>query len=141
VIQAGREFFLCAGFEESDPHGYMSTNGLCANQYHIRMWSSTALHDLTGQHLLEFVLAPIHHDHVEAKCAGPILLGVCVSGFYCPKHGRPDLSFDKARYAYARVMSFKVCTLNHWKMNPESENVNYQRLGKYSGFVSRSRSG
>jgi len=123
-------------FEESDPHGYMSTNGLCANQYHIRMWSSTALHDLTGQHLLEFVLAPIQHDHVEARCAGKIVFGVCI-GIRYPKHGSPDLSFDKARYAYARVMSFKVCTLIHWKVNPESEGFDYQKLGKYSGFVSR----
>lgn len=107
-------------WEQSDPHGFMSTSGLCLNQYHIRMWSSTALHDLTGHHLLEFVLAPIHHDHSD-----PIL------------HGRPDLSFDKARYAYARIMSYKLCTFIHWKINPESELFNYQGLGKYSGFVSR----
>lgn len=123
-------------FEESDTRGYMSTNGFCGNQYHIRMYSSSVLHELTGAHLREFVLAPIHHDHVEARCAGKVVLGVCF-GFKYPRHGRPDLSFDKARYAYARVMSYKVCTLIHWKMNPESENVDYQKLGKYSGWVSR----
>lgn len=114
-------------WEQSDGRGYMSTNGLCANQYHIRMWSSRALYDLTGSHLLEFVLAPIHHDHTTVCWVGPIPY---------PCHGRPDLSFDKARYVYAKVMGASVCTFIHWKVNPESEGFNYQGY-LYSGYVSR----
>jgi len=34
-------------------------------------------------------------------------------------------------------MSYNLCTIIHWKINPESEGYNYAKLGRYSGWVSR----
>ncbi len=110
-------------WEQSDTHGYMSTNGACTNQYHIRMWSSRALHDETHAHLLEVVLTPIHHDHSKPS--------LCSKPPFAYRHGKPDLSYEEARDVYAHLMyASGLCAFGHRKMNPESENH------RYAGYVS-----
>lgn len=117
----------------SSSRGYMSTNGACGNQYHIRLWNDAAHADFFGaSHRFDFVLAPIHHDHVVSKCvrgAGGIIL-------YCRPDHVGDVPWDSVRTIYWKTMRPEHCTKLHWRVNPESEGFTYGKY-KYSGVVSR----
>lgn len=100
---------------------YMSTNGICGNQYHIRMWNSGVHRRLFGpEHGGDWVLAPIHHERVT------------FSGHEI------DLPFDQARFIYARVMSGAHCVDKRWRIHAYSAGVDYgDGSSGYSGLISR----
>jgi hypothetical protein len=107
--------------------GYMSTNGLCANQYHLRMYSSALHAQLFGSnHASEWVLAPIHHEHVEISVDWP------------PQRHVIDLPWDQSRSVYMHTMGAVHCIERDWAVHPESQDAQYGDIRvPYSGIISR----
>lgn len=101
---------------------YMSTNGTCGNQYHVRLWTSRIHADIFGpSHSFDWALTPIHHERVGGNFRHEI-----------------DLPFDQARFVYARVMESVHCVDRRFGIHPHSEGVQYgDGGGGYSGIISR----
>lgn len=114
---------------------YMSTNGLCLNQYHTRMWSSDVHASFFGEeHRNEWVLTPIHHERVALRCGFVGTTGICR-----PRH-RIDLSFDQARSVFVHAIKRSHCYDRKWAVHPESAGFPYapgDGIGPYSGIISR----
>lgn len=113
--------------------GYMSTNGACARQYHIRMFNSNVhgSDDFFGaDHRNEWVLAPIHHERVVLRCGFARTTGICR-----PDH-KVDMSWDQARYIYYRTMKPEHCVDPKWAVHPESQRFTYGDY-EYTGLISR----
>lgn len=111
--------------------GYMSTNHLCGNQWHIRMWSSQIHGEMFGEaHRLEWVLAPMHHDRVVIRCRRTAI------GRRCRPTHRGDVPWDQARFVYYRNIRPEHCVDPVWAVHPESDGHDYQGI-EYSGIISR----
>lgn len=105
---------------------YMSTNHLCGNQYHVRLWTDY-LHGQFfpgAEHQHEFVLAPIHHERVRFRLLDALRL---------PYH-QIDLPWDLARRAYLYALDAH-CVEFGWAAHPEAD----EDYGDFpnSGIISR----
>ena len=124
----------------STSSGYMSTNTLCFNQYHTRMWSSDVHADLTGSsHQGEWVLAGIHHERWGSDCHG-----VTVTPAVPPVRPNCDkpthhinMTWDQARRVDLSVMNDEHCATVQWANHPESNGSVYGNQPAYSGIISR----
>lgn len=114
---------------------YMSTNGTCQNQYHIRMWSSGVHAGFFGTlHESEWVLAPIHHERVRISCGLTGSFPNFVPG--CRPRHKIDLPWDQARYIYYRTQRRAHCVDPLWAIHPESQGQRYSNY-RNSGIISR----
>jgi hypothetical protein len=115
----------------SQSRAYMSTNHLCGNQYHVRMWSS-AIHGgffPGGDHTAEWVIAPIHHERLALQDP---------TGGDRPTRHIIDLPWDQARSVYMHTIGAVHCIDRGWQVHPESEDHQYGDIRMpYSGIVSR----
>ena len=112
---------------------YMSTNAACGDQYHTRMWSSYVHGAFFGDdHRNEWVLTPIHHDHLVLRCRARI--------FPCRPEHAIDLPFDQARSVFVHAMKRVHCYERKWAVHPESAGFPYgagDGQGPYSGIITR----
>jgi len=112
----------------------MSTDALCRNQYHSRLWSSAVHADETGpSHEDEWVLATIHYERLSVRCerAAPATIPLCTTEGH--KHG---LTWDQARKVYLNQMGRVHCTYTPNDRNPETEGFPYATM-TYSGIYHR----
>jgi hypothetical protein len=98
---------------------YMSTNGVCGNQYHTRLFDDSLHTSLFpgSENQEEWVLTPIHHERVRFLLDHEI-----------------DLPWDQARSAYIHAMKVH-CSERGWAMHDESA-TDYGRFPN-SGIISR----
>ena len=115
---------------------YMTTNGACGSQYHIRLWSS-AVHSQMfsgAEHISEWVLTPIHHEHPAPRVPSidkPI-----------PSKHVIDLPWDQARSVYMHTMGEVHCIEREWTVRDENPGGSaghaYGDIKQpYSGIISR----
>jgi hypothetical protein len=92
--------------------GYMSTNGACTNQYHVRLWSS-ARHGIyfpAEEHQSEWVFTPIHHEHIVFDPLDD----------QRPPHHEIDRRWDATRSVYMHALRKVHCRDRGWAVHPES---------------------
>jgi len=103
----------------SPSQSYMSTNGACTNQYHIRLWNDDVHGGFFGSnHFGEFVVSPIHH---ETTTEGGHEI---------------DLEFDHARRIYYLEMA-PHCKKRRWAVHPESDGWRYSDGVPYTGIITK----